>query len=203
MTCADDRLSVEAPTPETAALACDAAVEAARRITACGLSQTRPVRIVLVDRIVHDTASCLAAYDCSADVIQVTDPSFIPAAVGDRAPYALLPADVVFQALLAHELAHALLAQSSRGADLALVDTEYVAAVMELESIAPEWRDVYIAAAPVSLPPKIGLISAIIYGFEPRKFAVNAWQFFRAEPDGCARIRAIAAGSYSFADQPR
>jgi hypothetical protein len=201
--CGDDQLSVVADLPETAALACGLARNARDLIAGCGLPQVRPVRMVLVQRIEHDSAECLGAYDCASEVIRVIEPAAIPAEVEGLVPYDLLPVEVVFQAVIAHELAHALLDQAAGGREIAFVDQEYVAAVMELETMAPEWREVYIAAAPVSLPPKTGLISAMIYGFEPRKFAVNAWQFFRAEPDGCERIRDIAAGTFTFGDQPR
>jgi hypothetical protein len=201
--CADGSFSVMAEAPAAAALACRLAAEVKPRIEACGLTQARPIRIELVAHLDHGFGLCLGAYDCAADVIRITDPAHVPASVGEEGAYARLPAEVVFKALLAHELAHALLEQSSPGVDLAFVDHEYVAAVMELETMAPAWREVYIAAAPVGLPPRVGLISALIYGFEPRKFAVNAWQFFRAEPDGCDRIRRIAAGTFTFADLPR
>jgi len=201
--CEDSTLSIVAEARETAELACRLAGEVKTVIGACGLVQTRPIRIDVVTEPDHGAGACLGSFDCDAGVIRVVGPGHLAEAVGSDGPYSLLPAEVLFKALIAHELAHALLEQSSEGVELAFVDHEYVAAVMELETMAPEWREVHIAAAPVGLPPKVGLISAMIYGFEPRKFAVNAWQFFRAEPDGCARIRQIAAGSFSFADQPR
>jgi hypothetical protein len=201
--CEDASLSVTAEARETAELACRLAAEAKARIGTCGLAQARPVRIELVAELEHALGACLGSFDCDAGLIRVVDPAHLAEAVGPEPPYALFPAEVLFGALIAHELAHALLEQSSLGIELAFVDHEYVAAVMELETMAPAWREVYIAAAPVGLPPRVGLISALIYGFEPRKFAVNAWQFFRAEPDGCDRIRRIAAGTFTFADLPR
>jgi hypothetical protein len=196
--CADDQLSVVAAPSEFAALACDFALRAKRGLVECGLSQSKPIQIYLVDTIEHDVADCLATYNCSNDTIRVTDPASISDALGVDNPYRILPTEVVFQALITHEMAHALLEQSSANIDIAFVDHEYVAAAMELDIIAPEWRNALIAAAPVSLPPKLGLISSLIYGFEPRKFATNAWQFFNAEPDGCKRIREIASGEFTF-----
>jgi hypothetical protein len=201
--CADANLSVAAAAPEAAELACRLAVDAKAVIEACGLIQTRPIRIELVAALDHGSGACLGASDCEARVIRVVAPDHLAGTVALEPPYSLFPAEVLFRALIAHELAHALLSQAGQGVDLAFVDHEYVAAVMELETMALEWREVYFAAAPVGLPPKPGLISPMIYGFAPRKFAVNAWQFFRAEPDGCARVREIAAGTFSFADLPR
>ena len=195
-------MSVVAASVDMADRTCRIASEAKAVITACGLVQSRPVRIELVSALEHASRACLGSYDCDAGLVRVVAPGQLVEAVGGVPPYALLPEDVLFRALLTHELAHALLEQSSPGVALSLADHEYVAAVMELETMAPDWRAVYIAAAPVGLPPRVGLISGVIYGFEPRKFAVNAWRFFRAEPDGCARIRDIAAGRFSFADPP-
>lgn len=201
--CQDASLSVEAEVPGTAELACRLAIETKSVMEACGLVQTRPVRIELVAEIDHGFGACLGSTDCAAGIVRVIAPGHLAETVELEPPYALLPTEVLFRALIAHELAHALLAQSSDGVALAFADQEYVAAVMELETMAPDWREVYIAAAPVGLPPKLGLISPMIYGFAPRKFAVNAWQFFRAEPDGCKRIQEIAAGTFSFGDLPR
>ena len=203
LACADASLSVEADAPATAELACRHAADAKTVIEACGLIQTRPIRIELVAALDHGFGSCLGAWDCEAGAIRVVAPDHLAGTVALEPPYSLFPTEVLFRAIVAHELAHALLSQAGEGVDLAFADQEYVAAVMELETMAPEWREVYIAAAPVGLPPKPGLISPMIYGFEPRKFAVNAWQFFRAEPDGCARVREIAAGTFSFGDLPR
>ena len=201
--CQDDQLSVLSPTPEFSELACHFAVEAKTRLLECGLHQSKPIEIVLIEKIEHDIADCLATYDCLDEIIRVTHPESIAGALVEGSPYSVLPTRIVFQALISHEMAHAFLDQSSRGTDLAFVDHEYVAAAMELDIIDPKWRQALIDAAPVRLPPKIDLISELIYGFEPRKFATNAWQYFNAEVDGCERIRQIADGDFSFSSQPR
>jgi hypothetical protein len=201
--CADDQLSVVAPTPELASFACDVALDAKTRIVACGLDQHRPIRIELIERLEHPAAECLAAYSCSDDVIRVTDPAAIPGALDPSSPYTRLPPDIVFAALVVHEMAHALLAQSSDGREIAFVDHEYVAAALELDSLAPEWRAVLIEAAPIAHEPTLGLISPLIYALEPRAFAANAWAFFDAEDDGCDRVGAIARGEFTFSSLPR
>lgn len=197
--CADNQISVIADSGDTAGLACSLAIEAKTRLAECGLTQTAPIQIRLLDSRQLDIAHCLATFNCTSNVIEITDPRFIEASLGEDNPYRVLPVDVIFQALISHELAHALLEQTSEGVDVPFVDHEYVAAAMELNILDPKWRTALIRAAPVSLPPKISLISELIYGFDPRKFATNAWQYFNTEPDGCERIRAIAIGNFSFA----
>ncbi len=201
--CPDRDIAVTSTSPESAVLACNYAMQAKTRIVACGLDQNRPIQIFIEDRIAHDFADCLATYDCSDDVIRVTDPVSLSDRLEEENPYRVLPVNGLFQALISHEMAHALLEQSSSGTDLAFVDHEYVAAAMELDSLDQEWREALIDAAPVSLPPKAELISAMIYEIDPRKFATNAWRYFNAETDGCERIRRIADGDFSFSKQPR
>lgn len=201
--CQDHQLSVLSPTPEFSELACILAAEAKAHLLECGLHQSSPIEIVLVEKIEHEFGDCLATYDCRDEIIRVIHPQALTEAIEDGGPYSVLPTKIVFQALISHEMAHALLEQSSQGIDLAFVDHEYVAAAMELDIIDPRWRQAFIDAAPVSLPPKINLISSLIYGFDPRKFATNAWQYFNAEGDGCERIRQIADGEFSFYVQPQ
>lgn len=200
--CPDRDIAVTSTSPESAALACNFAMQAKKRIVACGLDQSRPIQVFIEDWIEHDFADCLATYNCSDDVIRVTDPVSLSDRLEEEDSYRVLPVTVLFQALISHEMAHALLEQSSPGTDLAFVDHEYVAAAMELDILDQEWREALIDAAPVSLPPKAELISALIYAIDPRKFATNAWRFFNADPDGCERIRRIAAGDFSFSRQP-
>jgi hypothetical protein len=203
LTCKDPELSVVSQLSETAALACAFAMAAKDRLAECGLTQRRPIRIFTVDKIQQDFGDCLATYDCSTDILRVLDPESIPGNLEENDPYSVLPTEIVFRALMSHEMAHALLEQSSVGTDIAFVDHEYVAAAMELENLDAKWRDALMRAAPVTLPPKTGLISELIYGFAPRKFATNAWHYFDAEPDGCLRIQQISKGEFSFDEQPR
>lgn len=203
VSCADPSLSVRSASLNDADLACRHAIKAKEQITSCGLRQTTPLRIDLVEHLDHAFGDCLASFDCTGDVISVTAPGAIAGKLSGENAYRALPGEVVFEALIAHEMAHALLEQSSVGTDIAFVDHEYVAAAMELEAIGPVWREELIAVAPVSLPPKTGLISALIYGFDPRKFATNAWQFFDADPEGCDRILRISTGDFTFATLPR
>ena len=124
-TCADAQLSVVSTSTYAAALTCNFATQAKTRISQCGLLQTEPIQITLVDSINHDGADCLSTYNCSTNAIQVTDPTYIETALGEDNPYKVLPVEIVFQALISHEMAHALLEQSSRGTNLEFVDHEW------------------------------------------------------------------------------
>lgn len=198
--CDDPLISVEASDDDLRARLCTMTSDLRTSMTECGLSQKSPITIEVVPALNQPFGDCLASYNCADNVIQITDPASFPDALLSGTPYAALPPQVTLRALLTHELAHALATQTAGGDVLARVDQEYIAAALELDLMAPEWRAEYLRLAPVGLPPRLGLIDALIYALSPRKFAVNAWQHFRLPENGCPLIRQVVAGETSFAD---
>lgn len=197
--CADSMFEVDAESSDLRQRLCNMASALTTEMAQCQLTQTRPLLIEVVADISHPLGNCLAYFDCDYDLIRLTDPANYSDQLDDTTVYGAVPPEVTLQALLTHELAHALLTQTAEPRIVEMVDHEYVAAAMELDLLAPEWREVFAEAAPVSLPPKIGLIDLFIYGMAPRKFAVNAWQYFSQPENGCDLIGRIARGETSFA----
>lgn len=168
----------------------------------CGLAQHRPLSIEVEDRPAHPMGGLLAYFDSRYDLIGLTDPAIYATLFAPDHPYARLPAHVTVRALLTHEMAHALAAQSAGARQLNVVDQEYIAAAMQLEQMAPAWRKVFEAATRADFPPEEKLIRIGIYGFAPRKFELNAWRHFRMPGHGCALIRRLVAGEASFSHGP-
>lgn len=195
--CPDGSFRVETGSAALAAEVCALAPRIRDDLEACGLTQSRPLSVEIVEGLSHPLGTCLAWYDCDLDLIRLTDPASYGAVLEASHPYAALPAPVLFRAVLTHEMTHALLTQGAGGRAIAPVDQEYVAAAMELDLMEPEWREVLLEAAPVELPPRAGLIDIWIYRLEPRKFATNAWQHFSLPQNGCGLVRRIAAGEVS------
>lgn len=199
LSCGDGAFAIDAPSEALGSEICDDLLDAREMMLGCGLVQDRPIAVEVMHGISHPIGTCLSYFDCSFDVIRITEPGAFGDALPPDDPYALLPAEVLLASLLAHELAHALVAQTAGDREIDIVDQEYIAAALELEHMDAAWREVLIGAAPVSLPPKPGLIDIWIYGMAPRKFATNAWQHFRLEGNGCALVAEIVAGRFSFA----
>lgn len=197
--CAGADVSVDADDSEITAKICEMVPKIRERLGNCGLEQRRSLTIVVVNELSHPMADCAAYFDCEYDLIRLTSPDFYSGFFEDQTAYAQLPTEVTMKSLLTHELAHALATQSAGNRRLDTVDQEYIAAAMELDLMEPQWRKVVLDAHPVSLPPKEGLVDIWIYGFVPRKFAVNAWNHFRQPEHGCQLIRRIVAGEMSFA----
>ena len=201
--CPDPMFSVEAAGIAMTQRLCIMAAEIRGRLEGCGLRQTRALSIEVVDELSHPLGNCLAYFDCDFDLVRITNPDAYDVLMTEDQPYAVLPADVTLQALLTHELAHALVHQTAGDRLVPMVDQEYIAAAMELEHMDAAWRDVLLSRAPVDLPPKVGLIDIWIYGFAPRKFGVNAWQHFSLPESGCSLVEDIVSGAVSFSKDVR
>jgi len=203
MQCIDRSFVVDSNDPEMTDHLCAMATEVRGKLEACGLTQSRPLTIEMVDKVSHPMGDCLAYFDCEYDLVRVTDPASYKDLMGEDASYASLPVMVTLRALLTHEITHAFLTQAAGDRPVPMVDQEYAAAAMELEFMEEKWRKALINANPVSFPPREGLIDIWIYAFSPRKFAVNAWQHFSLAENGCSLIRKIVGGQKSFYKEVR
>lgn len=199
----DDGFAVEPGHSALAPRLCEMAPPLRDAMTDCGLTQSRVLTVEVVAGLTKPFDTCLAHFDCRSDRIRIVDPASYPDLLIKDTVYSRLPEDVLLRALLTHEMAHALTFQASGDREMDIVDLEYIAAAMELELMEPKWRDVLIEAAPVSLPPKEGLIDVWIYGMAPRKFAVNAWRHFSLPTNGCGLIRLMVEGEASFSKAAR
>lgn len=198
--CPDDgMLSVDAPRAELGRKLCAIARQARNEMDACGLVQHDAIRIEIVEKADHALEACLAQFDCRTRSIRLVDPADFPEVLHKGDPYTQLSPDALLTALVNHEMAHALLFQSPLGEEIRLVDHEYVAAAMELESLDAGSRDMLLAASPVSQPPDPAFLNATIYFMAPRKFAAAAWQHFSLPENGCRLVRQIVSGEFSFA----
>ncbi|MCV2868017.1 hypothetical protein OEW28_05195 [Defluviimonas sp. WL0002] len=202
LTCADPALSATARDAALAAKACTAGALAKRSLTACGLVQTRPIRIAVVEQAMHPGfGACLAIYDVRAGCLEITEPDRIAPMLAGKDARADLPAEEVFGALIAHELAHALVAQSAPGIRIGPAEQEFVANVFEMMSFLPRSRELLLSAHPVDPPGSLSVVHANVYVLAPRAFVNNAWRVFEAEGNGCALVQRIIAGEYRFPER--
>jgi hypothetical protein len=198
--CPSDGITVQAVTPEQAALICEFAQEAVSQISSCHLPQQRPISVEVVDEIAHPFATCLAAFDCDYDRIRIVVRDSYARLVEPDDPYADFPPEELVRTLLFHEIAHALIEQNSADRQVPLVDHEYIAAAMELEHMDPTWRETILHYANLETPVD-GRVNIWIYRLEPRRFAANAWLHFRLPQNGCEFVGRLVTGDASFDSQ--
>ena len=194
--CDDPGFRVDTANAATYDMICDAAMVARDALAICGLTQIEPIDIETLDTPVHNIGQCLAAYNCKTNRIQIIDPLVLDENLPTDDPYATLPGEVVFQSLLTHELAHALVAQNTGDRKIAMVDHEYIANALELAALQPRHRETLLAAAGIEPPISAGAIDIFIYGLAPRRFAAASYLYFEAH--GCKTITGILDGTATF-----
>ncbi|WP_347310269.1 DUF6639 family protein [Defluviimonas sp. SAOS-178_SWC] len=196
--CADAVFTVSADSGEVAAAACDALVSARASLAECGIEPTRPISVSIVDAPSHPQFGvCLGYFDARNDCIEVADPKGYAALLPESDARRDLPVDVVFRGLIAHELAHALVAHNADQARIAPAGHEFIASVFEMTAYGEEAREALLAADPVRPKGSRDMVNPGIYALAPRVFANNAWQLFQGAEDGCAMIRDILGGQVS------
>lgn len=141
--------------------------------------------------------TCPGLFVARTGCIELAESTRRPALLSDRDARHSLPPDIVFRGLVAHELAHALVAQNADETRIARADHEFIAAVFEMDAYGEAARATLLAADPVRPEGSRDLVNSGIYALAQRVFANNAWQLFRAADDGCAMIGDILAGQVS------
>ncbi len=149
--------------------------------------------------VVEGVGDCLASYNCDAPRIEVIEPSNLDAALVSGSVLARLDQDRLFESLVVHEWAHAMLDAASPRPVHDLGDQEYVAYAMQLQSLPEAERRVWLDAPPGSENPGPREVNAIIAAADPLRFATRAWRCFAANDHGCASIRDVIAGDLTFA----
>lgn len=190
--CADEVFSISAANRDVATATCTAATSALTALAECGLQPSRRVTISVVDAPMHpQLGACMGVFDSQHDCIDVADPARYPVLLSDGDARRDLPPDIVFRGTIAHELAHALVAQNADAAMIAPADHEFIASVFEMDAYGEEARATLLAADPVRPKGSRDMVNLGIYALAPRVFANNAWQIFQAAQDGCGLVRSI------------
>ena len=197
--CDDPLISADVDSDEMAETVCDAALRAKTLLGSCGLTQTYPINIAVVERaVLPGFGECLAVFDTKIGCLQVTEPGRLPSLLRSDDARSLLPPDIVFAGLITHELSHALVEQSAGQVKIGPAEQEFIANAFEMESLDPKWRDILLAENPVNPPGSEKRVNLGIYAIAPRVFANNAWQLFHHEGVGCSLVQKIVQGEYKF-----
>lgn len=188
-------VTAEARTPELARATCGAVSEALEALGRCGLTMMQPLLVTVLAAPEHPVHGvCLGYYDSHSRCISVAEPARYTALLPAGDARRNLPPDRLFRGLVAHEVAHAVIAQLPGGTKVAPEHHEFIAAVFEMEVYGPESRAALLAADPVRAEGSRDMVNMGIYALAPRVFGNNAWALYQAEPDGCALVRGIVSG---------
>ncbi|MBR9651841.1 hypothetical protein IT775_11990 [Thalassobius aquimarinus] len=167
-------------------------------LAACHLPQREPVLISVVEKVQHPLGTdCVAFADCTTQEIELTAPDFLPRNGRDGDVFTRIPTAEMFESLIAHELTH-LLVHQSHPDRVNEINQEYMAYAMQLQSLAPETRMLFLDRIEVADPQDTSRINLFFMNTAPSLFAAHAWAHFSAPANGCAHFKRILDGEASF-----
>lgn len=183
--CPSTRVTIAAERDAEAALACEALATTLGWMGSQGLDVDLALAVELVDRI-GDTGQCgvLGESDTRAARIKVLDLSTAQTACGNNPPFGVPMTEPVWQSFVAHEVAHAVAHHNSRRPRLTRTGQEYIASVVQLESMEPGLRESIIRGYDTSGFERDTEITELFYAMNPGLFAVKAWLHYRRPENG-------------------
>ncbi len=193
LACEGVPVTLRAGDAATARQVCDMARAAADELASCNLPLTEPVTLALVDEV-HD--GCLGLFHCGEGLIDLVAPDRIAGNRSRAGLFAPLPDDVLFRAVLTHELTHAAYEATGACPFAACPATdEYLAYAMTFRTLPDTLRGAVLGKSDVSAPVGRDQISPVMALFAPDSFARTAWLHFSQRPDPCGYVGQIAAGA--------
>lgn len=193
--CLPGTLVVETQLPGSEGMVCEGARRAVKLLATCGLQVRRPLHLSIVDKLpVLPRADELGYFNrrtSQAVVLEFERCRQIVAAAG-RFGVPMTPN--LYQSLVSHELAHAVVAQQENAVVLRRVAHEYVAYVIQMQSMDAATRDSIMSRYPHDTPIAIEELSELYLDLSPPDFAVKAYLHFSADVNGCRFLKQLVNG---------
>jgi len=196
--CDYPEISVEAASRIAAERTCNAAIQADRRLRELGLGHEGPLLIEVTDELDFGAGYCMAYYDAEAERLQVLSESCLEDNPPPASAFPVVPASVLFESLIRHELTHAYLDQTLDGRLLPRAAHEYLAYAIQIEMLPENVRAKFLDEANVSLPATIEELNEAILFMAPKRFAAAAWLYFQQNGGGPKAVERVLSGQESF-----
>jgi len=185
-------VSVQATEPADAALACAGAVAAFAFMVPLGVTLPPEVRVELVPELPPDLRA--DAVGCYAMESRRT---FVLTRERFRARgnwFSLPTSDALYQSVVAHEVAHAIVGCHIGGRKLPTAAHEYVAYVVMFSTMDPAERQAALQVNPGQGYDHDAQINDLQYAFDPMRFGVEAYRHWLRQRDGADFLRRVLAG---------
>ena len=173
---------------------CDAAQRAAKLSAECGISQSEPVQIQVLDGLNSDYPKCAGIFHCAEAKIDLVAPDSLAKVLGTDHPFLEIPRDILYDSLVVHEMTHALTYQTRNGPLDGTAETEYIAYAIQMWFLPEDVRTSFLSRHPITEPVTLAALNDVILGFSPAVFAVRAWKHFEAPENGCQFIQRLLDG---------
>jgi hypothetical protein len=195
--CPDSLVSVEAADDATTQRVCDIVAGADVRFRALGLGLTEPTRILITETLDAAPDHCVALFNTASNDLQVLPPHCLQERPGRLGYFPEIPADIFFESLIIHELAHGYVEQTAKTQPSRLAH-EYLAYALQLDALPAVERDRIVAAADVDGPVGLFDFDEAGLGFLPQRYAALAWLHFSTQPDPRVTVQGLLDGTIRF-----
>lgn len=188
--CPQVPLEVTASDPALVARACAAATRATAAFADCGLPLLPKVHLDVLEPGFLPAPNCLAEIDCVTMVAKIAHPETL-ADKGAAVLRGVSDPELVFDSLVFHELAHAVVATTRGEVPVSRPGQEYISYVFQYLSMPDPDRARILAIAGTEAPDTLDQFNSFVLAMAPEKFAAKAWLHFSAPENGCEFVRRI------------
>lgn len=192
LACEDTLIEVIAEDAALAARICQAISRARANLENCGLTQTHQVSVIVDPE--PPFPGLLGHFLPASNEIHVMDMAQLDAALHPDSIYRLIPFHELLESIAIHEVTHSVFFRTPCGRDSCLPIHEYVASVMQIQSLPDLSRQVLSAAARVPNELQFEDFTQTFWNRSPELFAMSAWVHFSRPGRGCGFIRDLLAG---------
>jgi hypothetical protein len=196
--CTTEGISVSAANLSEAASACEAAATADARLRALDLEIREDVRIEVTEQMDVAPGTCVALFSTETRTLQVLPVNCLDGQPGRSNAFPEMDPEVLFESLIAHELAHAYLEQSAEGRQVPRIAHEYLAYAVQLDLLPRNDRMRIIEKASIQEPVELSDINEAILNLSPLKFAAMSWSHFSENGGNAALVQRIVEGTLAF-----
>jgi hypothetical protein len=177
--CAAGPADVAAETREKGEFACAAIGSAVQLLGRCGIAVRRPLHLEIKSEVRHPLhkAEIFGHFDAKRDIVLVAQLARFPELIRGT-PFAKLPMLDVYRSVIVHEVVHAIMHQNMKRPALSHVANEYPAYALQLESLSPNLRNIYLQSFnQADIEDTSALFNDLLLFFNPFHFAAHACPF--------------------------
>ena len=196
--CPQASIEVTAHSRSERDLVCTAAVDALDRLGRCHITLRARLNIEVLPEVRHPVGRVVFGFlDTRRQRVLVTQEAKIESLVA-QTPYAELPRRDFYRSLIVHEVVHGVMDQNLKRPAATHAAYEYPAYALQLASLAPEVRDMFLRGLDQGAIRADALFADPVLFLDPYVFAARAYRHFNASADGCKLLNALLQGAADF-----
>ncbi len=190
-------VTVDAESLETRDTVCRIVEEALPLLASCHLRLDGSLAFIISDDLPIEAPHCLGYYTCAERTIRLRPAAGMTQTLTPESAYSKLDPGLLFESIVVHELTHALYEDIRCPSDACRSGHEYVATAMQMSWLPEAARDDIVARYPLEHPVGQALLSPLIAGLAPQRYAAVVWQHFSEGRNGCDFVGRLSRGEVS------